>query len=285
MILITGAAGKTGLAVLHALRLENAAARALIHRPSQEFSVRQAGAQEVVCGDLLDEPTLTGAVQGVRAIYHICPNVHPAEVEIGRRVLADAGRAGLEHFVFHSVLHPQAESMPHHGRKLRVEELVLEANLPYTILQPTAYMQNLLPQVRQMRAEGIYTVPYSPTCRITLVDLEEVAEVAAKILTEEGHHGATYELCGPESLDQHEVAEIFSQELGRSVRAQQTSLESWRNRALAGGLDEARCQTLIAMFQHYDRCGLRGNPNVLRWLLGREPTGLRAFLSRHKPRQ
>jgi uncharacterized protein YbjT (DUF2867 family) len=83
-------------------------------------------------------------MKGVGAIYHMAPNVSPDEVAIGKAVISAAKRAGVEHFVFHSVLHPQIEAMPHHWRKLRVEELLLESDLPWTILQPTTHMQHIL---------------------------------------------------------------------------------------------------------------------------------------------
>jgi uncharacterized protein YbjT (DUF2867 family) len=64
--------------------------------------------------DLLDSPSVRAALQGVDAVYHMAPNMHPAEFEIGRRVIAAAQDLGLERIVYHSVLHPQLPSMPHH---------------------------------------------------------------------------------------------------------------------------------------------------------------------------
>ncbi len=280
MILVTGAAGKTGQAVLRALHRRGADARALVHRAAQEEAVRCAGARQVVAGELLDPRALARAAEGVRAIYHICPNVSPEEVEIGRTAIAAAHRTGVERFVYHSVLHPQAEAMPHHWRKLRVEEQLFEAGLPCTILQPAAYMQNVLAHRRGIVEEGVYPIPYGVETRLATVDLEDVAEVAARVLTEDGHLGATYELCGAENLRQTQVAAVLGEVLGRPVRAVSVPLDAWRAQARTGGLDEARCETLAAMFRYYDRHGFTGNPNVLRWLLGREPTSFRDFAAR-----
>ncbi len=144
MILVTGAAGKSGRSVISALAQRGAAVRAYVRREGQIAMVQAAGADTVVIGDLQDAHTLQQAVQCVRALYHICPNMHPDEVAIGRRVIDAALAAGVEHFVYHSVLHPQTATMPHHWNKLQVEEALFESRLPFTILQPTAYMQNLL---------------------------------------------------------------------------------------------------------------------------------------------
>ncbi len=278
-ILVTGAAGKTGRAVLRALRRRGAAARALVRRAAQEEAVRDAGAREVVAGDFLDPPAVARAAEGTAAIYHICPNVSPDEVAIGRTVLAAARAAGVGRFVFHSVLHPQAEAMPHHWRKLRVEEQLFESGLPFTVLQPAAYMQNVLAHWRAVVEDGVYPVPYRVDTRLAAVDLEDVAEVAARVLTEGGHLGATYELCG-ETLSPAQTAAILGGVMDRPVRAAAVPLDVWRQRALAGGLDEERCATLVAMFRYYERHGFIGNPSVLRWLLGQPPASFREVVER-----
>ena len=279
-ILVTGAAGKTGLAVLRALRRRGAAARAMVRCAHHEETVRGAGAADVAHGDLRDPGALADAVEGVRAIYHICPNVSPHEVTIGRHLLEAASRAGVEHFVMHSVLHPQTEAMPHHWRKLRVEELVFESGLPFTILQPTAYMDNVLAYLPRVVSEGVYDPPYGMAARISMVDLADVAQAAALVLTQGGHLGATYELCAPEALDPAQVASILGAVLDRPVKNHPMSLSIWQEKARAGGLDDERVEILSAMFRYYDRHGLVGNPNVLRWLLGREPATLRQFAER-----
>jgi NAD(P)H dehydrogenase (quinone) len=85
----------------------------------------------------------------------------PDEVVIGTLVIGEAKRAGVEHFVYHSVLHPQTERMTHHWQKLRVEEMLFESGLPFTILQPAPYMQNLLAVWKSIVEEGELRVPYS----------------------------------------------------------------------------------------------------------------------------
>ncbi len=280
MILVTGAAGKTGRAVLRALNRRGASARALVRRGAQEEAVREAGARETVRGDLRDPRAMARAVDGATAVYLICPNVSPAEIEIGRVALTAARRADVGRFVYHSVLHPQAEAMPHHWRKLRLEEQLFESGLPFTILQPAAYMQNVLGHRRRIVDEGVYPVPYAAATRLGGVDLEDVAEVAARVLREPGHLGATYELCGEPALDQTETAAVLAEALGRPVRVVTVPLETWRAQARAAGLDDEACETLLAMFRYYERHGFTGNSNVLRWLLGREPTSFREFVER-----
>jgi len=238
------------------------------------------GAQEVVAGDMRVQATVNQAAQGVRAVYHICPNMSPQEVAIGRIAIQAARTAGIEHFVYHSVLHPQTETMPHHWQKLRVEEQLFESGLSYTILQPAAYMQNVLAYWDQMLERNVYPVPYAVNTRLGMVDLEDVAAAAAIVLTEPGHEGATYELAGSEVLTQMEVARILSKQLGRVIRAETVPLDLWERQARASGLGDYQVETLARMFRYYERFGFWGNSNVLSWLLRRPPTTFAAFVQR-----
>jgi len=285
MILITGAAGKTGRAVLQSLSVQGEPVRALVHRSEQSGTVSTLGAQEVFIGDMSSSSAMERAMQDVRAVYHICPNVSPDEVAIGKTVIAAARSAGIEHFVFHSVLKPQTKAMPHHWNKLRVEEQLIESRLPYTILQPAAYMQNILAHWESMLNEGIYPVPYPAETRLSLVDLVDVAQAAAIVLTEPGHHFATYELAGIEGLSQTELVASMSKELGRPVRVAVLPVEAWQEQAKEAGLGDYQIATLASMFRYYQHFDFLGNPQVLSWLLKRSPGSLSAFLKRSAQEQ
>jgi uncharacterized protein YbjT (DUF2867 family) len=280
MILVTGAAGKTGRAVIQALSREGHAIRALVHRPQQVQFITALGAQEVVIGDMRLRPVMDEALRGIRAVYHICPNMSPDETSIGQLVLDVARDAGVEHFVYHSVLHPQVETMPHHWQKMRVEAAIFESGLPYTILQPAAYMQNVLAGWDRIVQEGIYAVPYAVETRLSMVDLEDVAAVAALVLAEPGHAGATYELASTDLLSQLQVAGVLERYLGQPVRAQTISRDQWEQGARASSLGEFQIQTLLQMFRYYERYGFWGSSNVLAWLLDRPPIGFAAFVAR-----
>lgn len=281
MILVTGAAGKTGRSVIRALAQRGVAVRAYVRRDAHVALAQAAGATAVAIGDLQDTGTLQGAMQGVRALYHICPNMHPAEVAIGHGMIAAALAAGVEHFVYHSVLHPQTTTMPHHWHKLQVEEALFESRLPFTILQPTAYMQNLLAGWEKICSEGRYVIPYPAETRIALVDLADVAAVAVTVLAQPAQHqGAIYELVGTAPLTQTEVAATLTASIGQPVTIEVLTHTTWEQNARAGGLGDYAVDTLLKMFTYYEKFGLIGNPNVLGWLLGRSPTALATFIQR-----
>ena len=280
MILVTGAAGKTGHAVIDALAQTGRPVRAWLRRHEQAQNLKVA---DTLVGDLEDARLWREACVGVDAIYLICPNMYTREIEVGKLALQAAQRDGIGRFVYHSVLHPQTEEMPHHWQKLRVEEEVFRSGLPFTILQPCAYMQNVLAYREQIATTGRYSVPYSVYSRFALVDLVDVAQAAAKVLTEHGHAGAIYELAGPANLSSEEIAQALADQLRQPVNAVQTPLESWEKSASASGLPGDTIEALAAMFRYYDSYGLIGNGNVLGWLLGRRPTSLSHFAAREFP--
>jgi NAD(P)H dehydrogenase (quinone) len=279
MILITGISGKTGRNLLKALTVRGEAVRAMVHRTDQIDLFKSLGAVEVICGDFRDEPSLNRAFEGIQKIYHICPNVQPDEVEIGMSVIRAARLAGVEHIVYHSVLHPQVEEMPHHWKKMRVEELLFKSGLGYTILQPVAYMQNVLAQWDSIVNQGVYPVPYAASTRLGMVDLADVAEAAARVLTQSGHAGAIYELAGAEALTQTEVAETFARKLQKPVRVEVIPLEAWEQRARSAGMADYAVVTLLRMFRYYEQYGFWGNANTLAGLLGRAPRLFDHFVS------
>ena len=279
MILITGAAGKTGLALLRQLGLMQRPARALVRRQDQIQRALEMGAREALVGDLLDRQSMIPAFSGVTAVYHIPPNVHPQEEQMAENVLRLSRQHGVKHFVYHSVLRPYIRAMPHHIKKARVEERLFTTSMPFTILQPAAYMQNTLPALQKVSEAGVFSVPYSIDTPMGMVDLNEVAEVGCRVLANADHYGATYELSGAEILTPSEIAKLMGAAFGRPVEAQEVDLKTWRRQAMKAGMPRYQVKTLIKMFRYYTRYGFWGNPHTLTSLLGRPPTTYAQFLA------
>jgi NAD(P)H dehydrogenase (quinone) len=259
---------------------KGALVRALVRRAEHGAALQALGAAEVSVGSFEDSAAIANAVAGVRAIYHICPNVSSNEFAYARTVAEAAQAHGVGRFVYHSVLHPQIEAMPHHWQKARVEAMLFAKGFDLTILQPTAYMQNLLGAWRGIAGEGVLRIPYPAGTRLSLVDLGDVAEAAALVLTHDGHGGATYELAGTPPLSQNAVATAIGAALHKTIRVEVETVEAWEARVRAAGMGEHECNTLAAMFRYYAAHGLIGKSNTLRWLLGRAPNDLAGFIGR-----
>lgn len=280
MILVTGAAGKTGQHIVRALATRKQNVRALVRKSEQVEMLQALGAGEVHIGDMRDMQVLRAAFTGITAVYHIAPNVCPDELSIGQMMINAALEAGITHFVYHSVLHPQVEEMPHHWLKLRVEEALFKSGLEFTILQPAVYMQNLLGYRAAILERGVYAVPFSIDARQSMVDLNDVAEAASLVLTQTGHTQAIYELVSKDAPSPREIANLLSQLLGKPVRAEQVDRKTWEVQSRLGEMNDYAISTLLKMFKYYEQYNFYGNPNVLNWLLGREPGRFETFLDR-----
>jgi uncharacterized protein YbjT (DUF2867 family) len=265
-VLVTGASGKTGRAVTTALVSRGVPVRAAVRSADGARAVHAAGARDVVRVDLASGHGLADAIAGCRGVYHLAPNLHPDEVGMAKRVVEAARAAGVRRLAYHSVLHPDDPSMPHHLRKAEAEAVVRGSGLAWTVLRPAAYHQNLT----RAAHDGLLAVPYRLDAPFSDVDLRDVGEVAALVLTSDGHEGRCYDLCGAETLTVARMATAAAQVLGHEVHAEQVSVADWCE-GPGAGLDPDARDDLLAMFAAYDRRGFVGTATALRILLGRRP--------------
>ena len=276
MILVTGANGKTGRAMIRAFA-QHGEVRALVRNPEQANALIALGAADVAVGDMGDPGSLRKALIGVSQILHIGPAMDPNEVQYSNNAIDAAKEVGVEQFIYYSVMHPQRRDVRHHRLKLEVEEDLIESGLPYTILEPIRYMQHLDPIWSRVMDEGVHAMPFSVDRKFNVVDLADLAEAATRI-ADSTHLYATYELAGPQALSQRDMAEILAKVIGREVRAEAVSLETLERRVRAAGLSDDRIEQMLNMNRHYDQHGFLGNPTTLRMLLGREPTTFETYV-------
>ncbi len=261
---MTAAGGPTGTAVVRALRARGEPVRAVVGSPRPRPELTALGA-EVVAADLTGD--VSAAVAGADALYLVWPNFDPAEETGAPAVLRAAARAGVSRLVHHSVLRPQLRSMPHHAAKDRVEEalddVVAGTGARWRVLQPCAYAGNLDAAVAAAAGTGELRSPWGLERAQSFVDLRDVAEAAAVLLTVDGLDSGTFEAAGPEELTAPDVARIAGEHLGRAVTAVDVDPPE------DDGSHARRC--LRAMFASYRAHGFTGSPRVLTALLGRPP--------------
>ena len=270
MIVVTAGGGQTGAAVVRALWSRGERVRALVggSQPRPELTALSA---EVVTTDLTDPAVVEPLLAGADALYVIWPNFDPGETAGAVALLGAARRAGVGRVVYHSVLRPQARSMPHHAAKDCVEEALDASGLSWRVLQPCAYADNLHGQFADVAATGILRSPLGLEQAQSLVDLRDVADAAAVLLTEDGLDGGTFEAVGPEALTAPGIADLLGEWMGREVRAVDTVPDGPVPAGYA-----ARCSRL--MFDHYRAHGFTGSPRVLAGLLGRAPRTFAEYL-------
>lgn len=283
MVLVTGASGQVGCAVIRALSQKGIPTKAWIHRSSNEQKVRSAGATETFVGDMNDEKDLREAMCGVDAVYFICSAANPNEDKIGEKMILAAKETGGIYFVYHSVLHSVLQDMPHHKKKLMVEQMLVDSGLMYTIIQPAVFMQMFAPALKSVQNGGPLLQKFyaSNHTRMSFVDMTDMAEAAAIVLSGKEYVNATLELCGTESYSLDDVVDIFSRAAGRAVNAQFIPDDIFLKQAGHESPDSYPAKTLLTMFQHYNTHSFCGNSFVISQILGRKPHRLHQFVEEH----
>ena len=267
-IVVAGAAGAAGRSLIAALQSRDVEVVALSHSDAGERRLRDTGAT-VVRADLADPAQLREPFAGAQAVHVIPPSLHPLEdVLVGNAVRA-AVAAGVPRLVYHSVLHPHAPVLRNHIRKANAEAAVRDGGLRWTILQPSMFSQVALLMFGG-GADGEVTLPFDPESRIAMLDLRDLAEVAARVLTESGHEYATYELAGP-LTSLKEMAVDVSAATGKPLTTRRVPVAAGPLSPAAAGNPMAAAD-MISTFAHYDQHGYLGNPRVLEMLLGRPTT-------------
>ncbi len=277
-LLLSGANGRTGRAILKTMADHMIPVRAFIRNAEQAEELKALGAGECVVGDMTDPASIAAAMKGAGKVLHIGPPMHPDELSITQHFIKAAQAEGVEHFIYYSVMHPLRREVRHHRLKLDAEEILIESGLPYTILQPSRYMQHLVPIWSKVTDEGVHAMPFDTTKKFNVVDLDDLAAACAVVAASDDHLYAMYELAGPEALSQEEMAATISDVIGRDVTARAIPLDEVAAKAKAAGANEDRVEQMRVMNKHYDEHGFRGNPNILQYLIGKPARTFRSYV-------
>jgi uncharacterized protein YbjT (DUF2867 family) len=281
MILVTAGFGTQGRLLIPKLLRTGVEVRALRRSPDGELPAALSEV-EVISGDAADPSVIREAMRGVQTVYHVGPSCHPDEAAMGMAMISAAEELQIEHVVFSSVLHTTLSAIIQHEVKQPIEERLIESGLNFTILQPSDYMQTQLPPP-VLEADHV-PFPWSVDRRQAVVDVEDVTDVAAKVMLEgQTHHGATYELSA-ENVTGHEICARLSQVVGREVTPTQFPDGAFADLMISiwgrtGDVTYER-RVIESFCGWYDAHDFLGNPNVLRMLLGRDPTSLTEYFER-----
>jgi len=275
MILITGASGSAGRAVLAAVARSGEKHRAM-YRSKEEAAKAPAGTATVIA-DFADKGSLAAALRGVESVYLVCSPI-PALVQLEGNMIEACEAAGVKRIVLNSALGAgdYGKSFPSWHRK--VENKLRATKMAYCILRPNSFLQNVLTYYApSIRAQGAFYGAMG-NARMSYLDVRDVAAVVAKALRGGEHDGKTYELNGPDALTYAEVAEKISRHAGIAARYVDIPVEAQRKAMLEQGMPEWQVTALLELQAYYT--GGKGGTldGVLEGLLGRRPVTMDQFL-------
>ena len=213
MFLITGSTGHIGRPLVEQLHKEGHDVRALV-RDASRAEVLPAGV-DIAVGNLDDAGSIKAALSGIDSVFLLHVGVGTTQTQI----MIDAARStGVNRIVLLSSvgarLIPIAGLIP--GSLAAREDLLRASGLNVTYLRPTSLMSNALSWAGGIRESNRVVDPTDPGVQVP-ADPDDIARVAARVLTEDGHGGHGYILNGPEALTAREEVEILSDVLGRTI--------------------------------------------------------------------
>ncbi len=262
MILVTGASGLNGRELLHRLSARGVPVRALVRSAARAEGLAALPRVEIVAGDMARPETLAGPLRGVE-----------------RAMLISS--SGVKHVVKLSGIMPGLDSPFRFARMHAEIERRLEASgMAFTHLRPGGVMPSYFRQVPSIVAKGALFLPMADA-KIASIDVGDIAEVAATVLTGSGHEGKIYPLTGPEALTMAEVAAKLSAATGKTIRYVDVAPEDARRAQLAAGVPPFMADSLAELFAERRKGAESTVSPLVPALLGRAATSFDDFARRH----
>ena len=276
MILITGASGSVGKAVLQEA-IQKASKVLAMYRSKEEAAKAPAGC-EAVLADYADRQSLLKALNGVNSVYVVCSPI-PQLVELESNMLDACREAGVKHVVLNSAMGAgdYGKSFPSWHR--RVEDKLKGMGMTYTILRPNGFLQNIVVyNAPSIRVQGAFYAAMGEA-KVSYLDVGDIAVVAVRALQAGVHTGKIYELNGPEAISNTELAKRISKVTGRAVNYVDIPEAAQREAMLGLGMPEWQVAALLELQQYYKQGGGAKTDGLLKALIEREPVALEQYLA------
>lgn len=271
-ILVTGATGTVGAPLAERLTAADVPVR-LASRDPDAARERFSDVAEYVPFDVERPETWGYALEGIERLFVLIP---PGVGLDPLCSFADAAdRVGVEHVVYLSIL--GAEMLPVLPHR-RFEKHLAGTGMATTFLRASYFMQNLAEIHRPEIVEREEVFVPAGDGVLGFVDAQDVAAVAATVLTEPGHRDRAYALTGPAALDFHQVARVLRDELGREIRYADPSRLAFARRMYRRGVPLGMIAFMVAEYSVV-RLGRSGRTtDTVEALLGRSPRSMREFV-------
>lgn len=281
MILVTGATGQIGATLVELLADRGAGVRAMVRTPDRAAGSLDARAA-VAVADFDDPERLRAALDGTDAVFLNTPSSERA-AERQIRVADLAVDAGVPRLVLLSQLAADASSPVRFLRwHAAVEAHVHDLPIEVTVLRGNLFLQGLLTMADPIARHGRFGAPIGDA-RVSMVDTRDIAEVAAVVLTEPGHDGATYTLTGPEAVTHAEAAAALAAATGHPVTFSDLDEDTFAG-MLDGVLPPWQRAGLLEDYAHYRRGEAAAVDPAVATLLGRPARDVSAFARDHADR-
>jgi len=285
VILVTGATGLNGAELVRKLSARGVAVRALVRNASGTNAAKAAelsrlAGVDVAEGDMARPDTLVPALIGIDRAMLISSS-NPTMREDQAAFIDAAARAGVRHVVKLSGIIPDVNSPFRFARMHGEIERHLEASgMAFTHLRAGEFMHAYFRQVPSIVNRGALALPMADA-RIASIDIGDIADVAADVLTGSGHEGKTYPITGPDALTMTEVAAALSAATGKPIRYVDVPPEDARAAQIAAGMPAYLADGLAELFAERRKGKEETVSSVIPTVFKRRPMSFADFARRH----
>jgi uncharacterized protein YbjT (DUF2867 family) len=262
MIVVTTPTGLIGHQVVHNLLDSDEPIRVIARDPSR-LPAHTRERVEVVQGSHGDLDVVTRAFVGADSVFWLVPpdphaeSVEAAYVGFSRPACDAFKNQGVKRVVGVSALGrgtPWAASAGLVTASLAMDDLIASTGVSYRALTMPSFMDNLLRQVESIKNQGMFSLPISGDLKQPSCATRDIASTAAKLLLDHSWSGvSSVPVLGPEDLSYNDMAQIMSEVLGKPVRFQEITRETFKARLLQRGMSEAMAQGNLDMWIAYNQ--------------------------------
>jgi uncharacterized protein YbjT (DUF2867 family) len=274
-VLVTGSTGNVGVEVVMRLLKSGTQVHAAVF-PGRGKTVPE-GAYAVPL-DFEDSTTFAGALDGVDRVFLLRPP-QMSDAHAMRPFIDAIREARIKQVVFLSVQGAGSNPfVPHHG----IEQYLKKSGLNWTFLRPSFFMQNLSTTHRADICERDEVYVPAGKGRTNFIDVADIGEAAAVVLTTSGHDHKSYELTGDQALTYTEVAETLSKACGRQITYPRPSSRQFKERMKAAGHDDEFISVMGSIYAIAKFGMAAGTTDEFQKLVGHKPTTLAEWAKRNR---
>ncbi len=223
-VLITGATGNIATLVIPALIANGLTVRAFVRNAQKAEGLKKSGV-EIFEGDLSNQQSINEAARGMDAVLSLTAAGTQAVAQASAVTKAAKG-AGVKHLVRLSAIKAAEDAPTENGRfHFQTDQEIIASRIPYTILRPHFFMQNLFISVPTILEQGSMYWGMGQG-KLGMIDVRDIADCIASLLTNGGHEGKIYSPTGASSITFTEAAAIISKGIGKQVNYVPVPLEA-----------------------------------------------------------
>lgn len=283
-ILITGATGQVGGKVIRFLRMQEGIEIVAAVRSPEKATAFAAQGIAAVTLDLNNEATHDPALKGVERIF-VMTGYTVDMLRQSKVLLDNARKAGVRHVVHLGACGPDDTTVAHWAWHQLVERYVQWSGFTYTHLRPETFMQNMLSYGGQKSIKHGVINAFVADARLSWVDVDDVARVAALALARPDLHASKTYRMGYDAITFAEMAALMTTILGQSFRYEPLPPEVFLQSMIKAGAEMAY---MGCVYDHYKRYAAGTIPGAdetfdnFPGLTGQQPTRWADFIRRHK---